>query len=139
MFRSPHKICIGNCDDEGTLFSLANVNVTLVILCNLNYPTKLYDRTDAQFKSYLKNIFLPGVTDAQVNKVAELYPADMTQGSPFSTGIFNALTPQFKCLAAFQGDGVFQAPRRWFLQNTADKQDVWVFCVLCAQIIVVSC
>jgi len=34
MFRSLHKIYIGNCDDEGTLFSLANVNVTLVILCN---------------------------------------------------------------------------------------------------------
>ncbi|KIM43069.1 hypothetical protein M413DRAFT_26269 [Hebeloma cylindrosporum] len=101
----------GNCDDEGTLFSLANVNVT----------------TDAQFKSYLKNVFLPGITDAQVNKIAQLYPADITQGSPFSTGIFNALTPQFKRLAAFQGDGVFQAPRRWFLQNTADKQDVWVY------------
>ena len=34
MFRSPQKIYIGNCDDEGTVFSLANVNVTLVILCN---------------------------------------------------------------------------------------------------------
>ena len=34
IFRSLHNIYIGNCDDEGTLFSLANVNVTLVILCN---------------------------------------------------------------------------------------------------------
>jgi acetylcholinesterase len=32
VFRSPQKIYVGNCDDEGTLFSLANVNVTLVIL-----------------------------------------------------------------------------------------------------------
>jgi len=34
IFLSPHKVYIGNCDDEGTLFSLANANITLVILCN---------------------------------------------------------------------------------------------------------
>ncbi|KAF4617643.1 hypothetical protein D9613_005858 [Agrocybe pediades] len=101
----------GNCDDEGTLFSLANLNVT----------------TDAQFKTYLKNTFLPGIPDSAVDQIAKLYPSDVTQGSPFGTGIFNALTPQFKRLAAFQGDGVFQAPRRWFLQYTASKQNVWVF------------
>uniref|UniRef100_A0A8H7XSW5 Carboxylic ester hydrolase n=1 Tax=Psilocybe cubensis TaxID=181762 RepID=A0A8H7XSW5_PSICU len=101
----------GNCDDEGTLFSLANLNVT----------------TDAQFKSYLKNTFLPGTSNAQIDKIAKLYPNDITAGSPFNTGIFNAVTPQFKRLAAFQGDGVFQAPRRWMLQHTASKQNVWVF------------
>ncbi|KAF9568773.1 carotenoid ester lipase precursor [Agrocybe pediades] len=101
----------GNCDDEGTLFSLANLNVT----------------TDAQFKTYLKNTFLPGIPDSAVDQIAKLYPSDVTQGSPFGTGIFNALTPQFKRLAAFQGDGVFQAPRRWLLQYTASKQNVWVF------------
>ena len=80
------------------------------------------------------------MTDAQVTKIAELYPSDITQGSPFGTGKFNALTPQFKRLAAFQGDLVFQAPRRWFLQNTADKQDVWFFgAPQCAQLIIVSC
>ncbi|PPQ78726.1 hypothetical protein CVT25_010729 [Psilocybe cyanescens] len=101
----------GNCDDEGTLFSLANLNVT----------------TDTQFKSYIKNTFLPGTSDEQVNKIAALYPDDITEGSPFNTGIFNSVTPQFKRLAAFQGDGVFQAPRRWLLQYTATKQNVWVF------------
>ncbi|KAF5315218.1 hypothetical protein D9619_007256 [Psilocybe cf. subviscida] len=101
----------GNCDDEGTLFSLANLNVT----------------TTTQFKAYLKGTFLPGLTDTQVEKVAALYPADITEGSPFGTGILNALSPQFKRLAAFQGDGVFQAPRRWLLQHTAGKQDIWVY------------
>ncbi|KAF8964270.1 Alpha/Beta hydrolase protein [Flammula alnicola] len=96
----------GNCDDEGTLFSLANINIT----------------TDAQFKAYLKNTFLPGLNDTQVNQIATLYPADITQGSPFGTSILNALTPQFKRLAAFQGDGVFQAPRRWLLEHTASNQ-----------------
>ncbi|KDR82547.1 hypothetical protein GALMADRAFT_57728 [Galerina marginata CBS 339.88] len=104
-------ITVGNCDDEGTLFSLGNSNIT----------------TDSQFKSYLKNTFLPGITDAQVDRVTELYPSNILQGSPFGTGLFNALTPQFKRLAAFQGDGVFQAPRRWLLQYTAGKQDVWVY------------
>ncbi|KAF8964271.1 Alpha/Beta hydrolase protein [Flammula alnicola] len=42
------------------------------------------------------------------NQLATLYPSDITQGSPFDTGILNALTPQFKRIAAFQGDGFFQ-------------------------------
>ena len=102
----------GNCDDEGTLFSLANVNVT----------------TDAEFETYIQNTFLPGITDAQAAQIATLCPSDVTQGSPFDTGKLNALTPQFKRLAAFQGDSFFHAPRRWFLQHTTNTQNVWVFC-----------
>ncbi|KAJ3512776.1 hypothetical protein NLJ89_g3326 [Agrocybe chaxingu] len=101
----------GNCDDEGTLFSLPTLNIT----------------TTTQFKNYIKNTFLTGITDAQVNEIAELYPPDITKGSPFDTGILNAVTPQFKRLAAFFGDGVFQAPRRWLLDHTAGKQDVWAY------------
>ncbi|CAA7261545.1 unnamed protein product [Cyclocybe aegerita] len=101
----------GNCDDEGTLFSLSTLNIT----------------TTTQFKNYIKDTFLPGITDAQVNKIAELYPADITKGSPFDTSILNAVTPQFKRLAAFFGDGVFQAPRRWLLDHTAGNQDVWAY------------
>lgn len=101
----------GNCDDEGTLFSLSTLNVT----------------TDAGFRGWLKNTFFPGATDAQVSTIAEKYPADITKGSPFDTGLLNALTPQFKRFAAFQGDGVFQAPRRWFQRYTAEKQPSWAF------------
>ncbi|RXW22492.1 hypothetical protein EST38_g3355 [Candolleomyces aberdarensis] len=101
----------GNCDDEGTLFSLSTLNVT----------------TDAQFRTWVGQTFLQGISASQVNTIAQQYPASVTQGSPFDTGILNALTPQFKRLAAFQGDGVFQAPRRWFMQNTANKQNVWGF------------
>lgn len=57
----------------------------------------------------------------------ELYPDDVTQGSSFDTGDLNALTPQFKLFAAFQGDAVFQAPRRFFLQSQSGKQDIWSF------------
>lgn len=76
----------------------------------------------------MKNTFLPGVTDEQVDGLAELYPADITQGSPFNTGILNALTPQFKRIAAVLGDGVFQAPRRLLLKNASGKQNIWTFC-----------
>lgn len=56
------------------------------------------------------------------------YPSDVTQGSPFDTGILNAITLQFKRIAALLGDSVFQAPRRWFLQNALKSNpDIWVF------------
>ncbi|KAF8158420.1 carotenoid ester lipase precursor [Crassisporium funariophilum] len=102
----------GNCDDEGTLFSLSTLNIT----------------TETQLKQYIKTVFLPGTPDAQIDQLAEFYPGDITQGSPFNTGILNALTPQFKRIAAFQGDGVFQAPRRWMLQNTVPTNpNVWAY------------
>ncbi|KAF8305166.1 carotenoid ester lipase precursor [Clavulina sp. PMI_390] len=101
----------GDCDDEGTLFSLANANVT----------------TDAEFTSYVQQYYLPNGTAAQLASLATQYPQDPTQGSPFDTGIANELTPEFKRLAAVQGDLVFQGPRRWFLQHVASKQNAWSF------------
>ncbi|KAF5376939.1 hypothetical protein D9615_007293 [Tricholomella constricta] len=101
----------GDCDDEGTLFSLSTLNVT----------------TDAKFRTYLKSTFLPTVSDADIDKLLKLYPSDITQGSPYDTGIFNALTPQFKRMASFLGDGVFQAPRRFFLDQRSGKQNTWAF------------
>ncbi|KIK80105.1 hypothetical protein PAXRUDRAFT_833717, partial [Paxillus rubicundulus Ve08.2h10] len=62
-----------------------------------------------------------------IEELMQYYPNNITQGSPFDTGIFNAITPQFKRLAAFQGDIVFQAPRRFFLQNRSGKQALWTY------------
>ncbi|KAG0696092.1 Alpha/Beta hydrolase protein [Suillus ampliporus] len=90
----------GNCDDEGTIFSLRNCNIT----------------TDSQFEEYIQ-YWLPNAPSATIQRLMELYPQNITQGSPFNTGDFNALTPQFKRIAAFQGDAVFQAPRRFFLEQ----------------------
>jgi hypothetical protein len=84
--------------------------------------------TEAQFKDYVKSAVLPGISDDQVDTITQLYPADITQGSPFDTGIHNAITPQFKRIAALVGDFLLQAPRRWFLKNMPGKQNVWVFC-----------
>lgn len=84
--------------------------------------------TDAELITWISTVFLPGADLASINNAATLYPADITQGSPFDTGILNAVTPQYKRIAAFQGDGVFQAPRRWLLQNTVPTNpNVWGF------------
>ncbi|KAG6841028.1 hypothetical protein C0991_002576 [Blastosporella zonata] len=101
----------GDCDDEGTLFSLSNLNIT----------------TETELESYIQNVFLPGVTAAEVEIIGSVYPADITQGSPFGTGILNVVTPQFKRIAAFIGDGVFQGPRRFFLQQRSGLQPTWAF------------
>ncbi|KAH0586052.1 hypothetical protein H2248_007327 [Termitomyces sp. 'cryptogamus'] len=103
----------GDCDDEGTLFSLSTLNIT----------------TTPELQTYITTVFLPGVnvSQATIQQIETLYPEDITQGSPFDTGILNAITPQFKRIAAFMGDGVFQAPRRFFLQQRASKQPTWAF------------
>ncbi|KAJ8496267.1 hypothetical protein ONZ51_g1208 [Trametes cubensis] len=101
----------GDCDDEGTLFSLTTLNIT----------------TETGLRSYIVDNYLPTPATDDLDNLMTLYPADVTQGSPFDTGILNALTPEFKRLAAIQGDLVFQAPRRFFLQNRSGKQSTWSF------------
>ncbi|KAF9057265.1 carotenoid ester lipase precursor [Panaeolus papilionaceus] len=104
---------IGDCDDEGTLFSFSTLNVT----------------TEAQFQTYIQKTLLPGMqlSSAEISQIAKLYPSDLTQGSPYDTGVTDALTPQYKRLASFQGDLIFQAPRRWLLQNRSGKQTAFAF------------
>ncbi|KAH8983925.1 carotenoid ester lipase precursor [Lactarius akahatsu] len=101
----------GECDDEGTLFSLSNANIT----------------KDADLRAYLAQFFLINVTAAQVDQVLTLYPQDATLGSPFDTGTNNTLTPEFKRIASLLGDFVFQAPRRFFLKNLSGKQNTWSY------------
>ncbi|KAJ6455466.1 carotenoid ester lipase precursor [Mycena sanguinolenta] len=101
----------GDCDDEGTLFSLSTLNVT----------------TDAEFIEYITSIWLPEASSAMATEMQSVYPNDIVDGSPYDTSILNAVTPQFKRLAAFQGDAVFQAPRRFFQQSRSGKQNQWAF------------
>ena len=84
--------------------------------------------TEAGLRDYITNNYIPGISQSDLAQLLKLYPADITQGSPFNTSILNALTPVFKRLAAMQGDLVFQAPRRFFLQNRSSKQSTWSFC-----------
>lgn len=79
----------GDCDDEGTLFSVTSApSIT----------------TDAQAVGYIQSNYLYNATAAEIADVALLYPDDPVQGSPFGTGYLNQLTPQFKRIAAFTGE-----------------------------------
>ncbi|KAJ7166037.1 sterol esterase [Mycena filopes] len=102
-------IMAGNSDDEGTLFSISTLNIT----------------TDAEFLGYLHSNILPKTTPDQVAQIGLLYPDHPTQGAPFDTGSANQLSPEYKRLAALQGDLTFIAPRRLFLEHTSRTQATW--------------
>ena len=75
----------------------------------------------------MKSNYFPGASDATIARLLELYPANPAAGSPFGTGDQFAFTPEFKRLAAFQGDFIFQATRRFLLDLRAEKQVVRSF------------
>ncbi|PAV18605.1 sterol esterase from carbohydrate esterase family CE10 [Pyrrhoderma noxium] len=104
-------VIIGDCEDEGTLFSLVQRNIT----------------TNGEFLEYVKENYLPQISQEDLEAIGEAYPEDPSQGSPFDTGSSNAVTPQYKRLAAFTGDLIFQAPRRYFLQTVSKTQNAWAF------------
>ncbi|TCD65524.1 hypothetical protein EIP91_002532 [Steccherinum ochraceum] len=117
-------------DDEGTAFALPSTNFVYAPFfhCLPLQLTDIYlDRNDTQFHNYVSQVFFPNATSADIDQVLQLYPADPTQGSPFGTGNQNAVTPEFKRIAAFLGDFAFQGPRRFILEQTAGKQDSWSY------------
>ncbi|KAK1703018.1 carotenoid ester lipase [Colletotrichum lupini] len=119
---SPHRLAAagkmasvplitGDMRDEGTLFSLLAQLETL---------------SDEDFADYFQTIWRPKATDADIAGLMKLHPADITKGSPFGTGILNAVTPKFKRLAAVVGDFSFQAQRRNLLAHyNVSEQTVW--------------
>ena len=90
---------IGDQEDEGTLFSLSQLNLT----------------NEQQLVDYLSTDFLPNAPRSVVQALVDTYSADPSAGSPFNTGPFNSLYPEFKRLAAIQGDMVFTLQRRLLL------------------------
>lgn len=96
--------------DEGTLFSLVN---------NLNTTTT------AQFKDYFNTIWWPKATSSQMDQVALLYPSDPTLGSPYNTGLTNAISPQYKRIASLTGDYSFESQRRQLLSKAPGKK--WTY------------
>ncbi|KAF8808598.1 carotenoid ester lipase precursor [Phlegmacium glaucopus] len=105
-------IVTGDCDDEGTLFSLTTLNIT----------------TNDEFLAYANsNYFNEALNESQLNALSLAYPDNVTDGSPFDTGTANALTPEFKRIASFQGDLTFHARRRFFLQAASKTQPAYAF------------
>jgi len=103
-------IIIGDQEDEGTLFSLNQPNIT----------------TNAQLIQYLATYF-PGNPNAvsDVTGLVANYPdhplLGQPNGSPFNTGALNNLYPEFKRLAAILGDITFTLTRRVYLATVSTQ------------------
>lgn len=92
---------IGDQEDEGTLFSLFQNNVT---------------STD-DLVEYLSSLFFNDATTAQLTDLVDTYSASPPAGSPFDTGYLNELYPGYKRVAAMLGDLTFTLTRRVFLSD----------------------
>lgn len=103
-------IIIGDQEDEGTLFSLVQSNIT----------------TTDQLITYFASYF-PHATRDQVAEYVNTYPDDPSYGSPFNTGVANNLYPQFKRLAAILGDSTFILTRRSYLSLVAGSVPAWSY------------
>ncbi|KAI0752323.1 carotenoid ester lipase [Daedaleopsis nitida] len=104
-------IVIGNDRDEGTAFSFPTLNLT----------------TDLEFLDYLNSNFYVNTSRQAVAKLLDLYPGDPAAGSPFGTGDAFAYSPQYKRMAALQGDLFQQAPRRLFVRTLSSRQPVYSY------------
>jgi len=95
----------GNCDDEGSLFSMSSLNISYVPIDSLLYIiyfhirllTKVTDGSDTKgVENYLKTFMLPTATKEEIDLLLQYYPDDPQAGCPFDTGIRNILsTPSF--------------------------------------------
>lgn len=94
---------IGDQEDEGTLFSLAQTNLS----------------TTDDLVTYLNDFYFPQTDRSIVEGYVNSYPDSSSAGSPYNTGIFNDVYPQFKRLAALLGDQLFTLQRRRVLQLNA--------------------
>ena len=77
---------------------------------------------------YLQQFFLPLANASDLDNLLTMYPEDPALGSPFDTELENAITPQFKRIAAILGDSIFQAPRRFFLSERPGNASAFSFC-----------
>ncbi|PFH48027.1 hypothetical protein AMATHDRAFT_76935 [Amanita thiersii Skay4041] len=102
---------IGDVDDEATLFTFANLNIT----------------TNDELGHYASTNFFPDITPEELKELLGAHADDPTAGSPFDTGTRNALTPEFKRESAAKGDLIWQTPRRFLLTEATPTQDCWSF------------
>lgn len=104
-------LIIGDQEDEGTLFSLVQSNIT----------------TSQQLHDYIASYFPSNPTINQdVDQLLTYYPNQpllgQPAGSPFRTGGLNNIYPQFKRLAAILGDLTFTLSRRVYLTTIEPQQ-----------------
>ncbi|KAH0271876.1 lipase 3 precursor, partial [Aureobasidium melanogenum] len=109
-------IIIGDQEDEGTLFTLSQANIS----------------TNAEVIEYLSTWFEsnPNATETVTGLVAN-YPDEpelgQPAGSPFGSGSAFNIYPQFKRLAAIIGDQQFTLTRRNYLNAVSSSVKAWSF------------
>ncbi|KAK4980353.1 hypothetical protein LTR42_000660 [Elasticomyces elasticus] len=109
-------IIIGDQQDEGTLFGLAQNNIT----------------TNAQLIEYVASYFPTDPNSvADITGLVANYPDQPLRGqpagSPFDTGSLNNIYPQYKRLAAILGDISFTLARRNYLNTVASQVPAWSY------------
>ncbi|KAF7541294.1 hypothetical protein G7054_g702 [Neopestalotiopsis clavispora] len=92
-------VIIGDQEDEGTLFSIFQSNLSTVD-----------DVID-----YLHDYAFIDATREEVAGFINTYDPSASAGSPYNTGPFNEIYPYFKLLASAVGDIIFTLTRRVFL------------------------
>lgn len=116
-------------DSSCSLFALALQNVTYVQLIASSCSRRLsVNSSESEFRDYLSQQFFPNISTSNLSRIASLYPATISAGSPFDTGTANALTPESKRLSALIGDLTFQSPRRSLLNDRPEGIRAWSRC-----------
>ncbi|BGP12869.1 hypothetical protein JCM10213v2_000786 [Rhodosporidiobolus nylandii] len=87
---------------------------------------------EEEFEEVIKDIFdfTYGAVSSLLEPILAFYPSSPSAGSPYNTGTETfGLSDNYKRLAAFVGDILFQAPRRHFLRETPKDfgEDSWNF------------
>ncbi|KAL7931713.1 alpha/beta-hydrolase [Trichoderma chlorosporum] len=92
----PVPMIVGDQEDEGTLFSVFQSNVT----------------STSSLANWLSQYMFSNATTSQLTQLINTYDSAISAGSPFRTSIFNDLYPGFKRTAALLGDLTFTLTRR---------------------------
>lgn len=112
---APIPILVGDQEDEGTLFSLAQWNIS---------------STTEGIANYIRRFNAPQTPLETVTQLIETYPQTLSAGSPYGTSFFNEIYPGFKRLAAVLGDITFTLTRRLWLELFTENNPevpVWSF------------
>ncbi|KAJ4174350.1 hypothetical protein NW754_004767 [Fusarium falciforme] len=96
-------LIIGGQEDEGTLFSFTQSNVS----------------DTSTLVEYLSSLYFHGATRDQLKALVETYNESILAGSPYGTGFAGEVYPGFKRLSSLLGDIGFTLARRSMLYHAS--------------------
>ncbi|RSL59433.1 hypothetical protein CEP53_005813 [Fusarium sp. AF-6] len=96
-------LIIGGQEDEGTLFSFAQSNLS----------------DTSAIVEYLSSLYFHGATKTQLKTLVDTYNESISAGSPYGTGLTGEVYPGFKRLSSLLGDIGFTLARRSMLYHAS--------------------